>query len=156
MSPISDSLKADAWASQSQLPLVLIEIDHADLSVPIRVVNNKVNITSNSVEYTGYPFDITLPDSPEDAIPGARLRISNVSREIGQAIRSILTPPSVSIKVVRPDTPDIVEMEYNNMIMTQISYDALTVEGALEFEDLEREPYPGYTFSPAYFRGMVQ
>lgn len=152
---ISDGLKQEAWSQESNLPLVLIEIDHADLADPIRVVNNKENITSNGEIFVGYPFEVFLPDSKEDSPPTAKLKIDNVSREIGQAIRSISSPPSVVIRIVRMETPDIIEAEFVGMKLRHVSYDALSVEGKLEFEDLTREPFPAYTFSPANYAGIM-
>jgi hypothetical protein len=152
---ISINLKQDAWANESNLPLVLLEIDHDDLDNPIRLVCNKENITSNGVEYIGYPFEIILPDSKEDSPPRAKIRIDNVSREIGQAIRQISSPPSVTIKVIRQETPDVIEAEFAGMKLRRIPYDALTVEGELEFEDLTKEPYPAFTFSPANYAGVL-
>jgi len=152
---ISTELKQEAWSQESDLPLVLVTIDHDDLLVPIRVVNNKENISSNGEEYVGYRFDITLPDSKEDATPRARLRIDNVSREIAQAIRTISSPPSVTITVVRQATPDIVEAEFTGMILKHVPYDALTVEGTLEFESLTQEPFPAYSFNPSHYGGIL-
>ena len=152
---VTDALKQDAWQNESDLPLVLLEIDHSSLSDPILVVNNKENITSNGEEYIGFPFEIILPDSKEDSPPTSKLRIDNISREIGQAIRLISTPPSVTIRVVRQDTPDVIEAEFAGMYMTNVSYDAFSVEADLMFEDLTREPYPYLTFSPALFRGIL-
>lgn len=152
---VTDALKQDAWQNESDLPLVLLEIDHSSLSDPILVVNNKENITSNGEEYIGFPFEIILPDSKEDSPPTSKLRIDNISREIGQAIRLISTPPSVTIRVVRQDTPDVIEAEFAGMYMTNVSYDAFSVEADLMFEDLTREPYPYLTFSPALFRNIL-
>lgn len=152
---ISTNLKQDAWSQESSLPLVLLEIDHADLADPILVVNNKENITSNGDEYTAFPFEILLPDSNDSAPPRAKLKIDNVSREIAQAIRTITSPPSVTIKVVRPETPDTVEAVFTGMKLLSVPYDALTVEGELFFEDLTREPFPAYTFNPANYRGIL-
>jgi len=153
--PVSDLLKQDAFSQESNLPLVLIEIDHDDLASSIAVVNNKQNVTSNGTEYTAYPFEITLPDSNEDAPPKAKLRIDNVSREIGQSIRLISSPLDVTIKVIRQATPDAVEMEFSGMKLRRVTYDALSVSGDLEFEDLTREPYPAFTFSPSPYRGVL-
>ena len=154
--PISDDLKVEAWAAESDLPWVLLKIDHADLSTPIRLVNNKVEIISNGETFNAFPFRISLPDNLEDAPPRAQLRIDNVSREIGEAIRSISTPADVTIQVVRQDDPDTIEASWPAMRLTNARYDALTVRGDLEFEDLTREPYPAHTFSPAEFPGLVQ
>ena len=154
--PISDVQRADAYAAESDLPLELLKIDHADLAAPILVVNNRVDITSGGDVYIGFPFELVLPDSLEDAPPRARLRISNVSREIAQAIRSISTPADVTIELARQDDPDTIESSWPAARMTNVRWDFLTVQGDLEFEDLSREPYTALSFSPAEFPGVVQ
>lgn len=153
---VSDTLKSEAWSIASDMPLVLLEISHAELAQPIRVVNNTVDVPSNGNTYTAFPFEIALPESLEDSPPRARLKIDNVSREIGQAIRTISTAASVTISVVRQDDPDTVEMTWPAMWLRNIRYDVLAVEGDLEFEDLTREPYPAHIFSPAEFPGLVE
>jgi hypothetical protein len=153
--PISDGLRQDAYSNESNLPLVLLEISHETLSDPIRLVCNRVNIMHNSEEYIGFPFEIILPDAKESAPPSAKLRIDNVSREIGQAIRLISTPPLVTIIVVRQETLDVVEAQFSGMYLTNVSYDAMTVEADLQFEDLNRETFPAYSFSPANYRGIL-
>ncbi len=105
MTAPSVELKEAAWAPASRLPLVCIEIAHADLTTPIRVVNNTKDVTVDGVIYTAFPFDILLPDSLEDAPPRAKLRIDNVDQSIGQAVRSITTPATVTVKVVRVVDP---------------------------------------------------
>ena len=152
---ISDDLKRDAWQNESSLPLVLLTISHASLSEDIRVVNNKVAITSNGLEYIAFPLQIQLPDSKEDSQPSSKLTISNVSREIGQAIRLISTPPQVTIQVVRQETPDIVEAEFVGMILSNVRYNMMTVTADLVFEDLTREEYPYLKFSPSIFKGIL-
>ncbi len=155
MNNISDELKQDAWANSSDLPLILLTISHASLSEDICVVNNKIAVTSNNLEYIAFPFQIQLPDSKEDSQPSAKLTICNVSREIGVAIRSISTPPSVTIAVIRQDTPDIVEAQFVGMRLNNVKYDMMTVSADLEFEDLTREEYPYLKFSPSIFKGIL-
>jgi hypothetical protein len=152
---ISEDLKRDAWQNESDLPLVLLTISHASLAEDIRVVNNKVAITSAGLEYFAFPLQLTLPDSKEDSQPSAKLVISNVSREIGQAIRLISTPPQVTIQVVRQETPDIVEAEFVGMILSNVRYNMMTVTADLVFEDLTREEYPYLKFSPSIFKGIL-
>jgi len=153
--PISDDLKQDAWQNESDLPLILLTISHASLAADIRVVNNKVNVTSGGLEYIAFPFDLQLPDSKEDSQPYSKLTISNVSREIGLAIRLISTPPNLKIAVVRQDTPDIVEAEFFGMRLNNVKYNVMTVSADLQFEDLTREEYPSLKFSPSIFRGIL-
>lgn len=154
--PVSDDLRTDAWSPESDLPLVLLTIEHPDIDPPIRVVNNKVNIVSGGETFIAFPFEINLPDSPEDAPPRARLRIDNVSREIGQTIRLIASPPSVTMQVVRQDDPDEIEQEWQGFRLSNVRYDALSVEGDLVREDLSSEPASFLTYSPAEFPGLVR
>ena len=153
--PISDNLKQDAWKNESDLPLILLTIAHASLSESIKVVNDKQNIISNGLEYIGFPFEIILPDSKEDSQPSAKLTINNVSREIGVAIRSISTPPSVTITIIRQETPNVVEAQFVGMRLNNVKYDVLTVSADLQFEDLTREEFPALKFSPSIFKGIL-
>ena len=152
---ISDELRQDAWNNESSLPIVLLTISHASLTEDIRVANNKVAVTSNGLEYVAFPLQIQLPDSKEDSQPPSKLTISNVSREIGQAIRMISTPPQVTLQVVRQETPDIVEAEFVGMILSNVKYNMMTVTADLVFEDLTREEYPYLKFSPSIFKGIL-
>lgn len=152
---ISENLKDDAWSQESDLPLALLEINHDELENPLRVVNNKEDIISNGETYIAFPFEIQLPNDKEDAAPQAKLRICNVSREIGQAIRLMRTPADVSLRVVRMDTPDVVELEFFGLKLRNVNFDAFSVEGTLVFENLVSEPFPWLTFSPAWFPGLV-
>lgn len=153
---VTDAFRADAWAPESDLHLVLLIISHLDLADDIRVVNNKVNITSNAQEYIAFPFEITLPEVSESAPPRATLTISNVGREVGETIRSITSPPFVTIQVVRQESLDIVEVEHEGLRLTGVTFNAQTVSGDLVREDFVQERYPFLTYSPAEFKGLVQ
>lgn len=163
--PISDDLRRDAYASASRLPIACLRITHADLVQPIRVANNTTAVTfdgTSGEEYAAFPFEVSLPDSLEDSPPTARLRISNVSREIGEALRSISTPASITLYVTRvvdaSTNPAVVavEMALGSFRLANVQVDALEVEAQLTLEsDLVREPYPAYVFSPAEFPGLV-
>lgn len=152
---VTENLRDDAWAQESDLPLILLELNHDELIEPLLLVNNKEDVVSNDETYLAFPFELQMPNDTDDSAPQAKLRICNVSREIGQAIRLMRTPADVSLKVVRMDTPDTVELEFVGMKLRNVSFDAFTVEGTLVFENLINEPYPWLTFSPAWFPGLV-
>ena len=152
---ISDAQRADAYSADGPEPLMLLKIEHADMTT-IRLVDNLVDITSGGDIYTAKAFTLRLPDSLEDAPSGGRLRIDNVSRELGQVLRTISSPPDVTIALIRQEDPDTIEMSWPAMQMTNVQFDFLTVEGNLAFENLSSEPCPFLTFSPAEFPGTVQ
>lgn len=134
--------------------LVLLTINHADLSAPIRVVNNTVNITSRGDLFTAFPFDITLPTDNPDTAPRARLQIDNVSREIGQAIRQISSAATMLIEVVRTDDFDTLELSFPTLTLRNVRFDAFKVSGDVLAEDIHTEQYPAYTFNPSTTPGL--
>ena len=134
--------------------LVLLTIDHAELAVPIRVVNNQVDVTSRGDLFTAFPFELTLPTNEPDRPPQAQLVIDNVSREIGQAIRTVTSSPTVLIEAVRINDFDALELAFPAMNLRNVRFDVAKVTGDLMSEDLQLEPYPAYTFSPAHFPGL--
>ena len=146
---VTDEFRADAWSPESDLYLVLLTIEHPDLDPPIQVVNNTFNDISNGITYIAFPFEIALPESPENSPPRAELTISNVGREISQAIRSVGSPPSVTIAVIRQATTDVIEALHVGMKLTGVTYDVQQVSGQLVREDFTTEPYPAMTYSPA-------
>ena len=152
---ISDDFRGDAWSAEGDQPLVLLTIEHADITT-IRLVDNRVDVTSGGDIYTAKAFTVRLPDSLEDAPSGGRLRIDNVNRELGEAMRDISSPADVTIELIRQADPDTIETSWPAMQMTNVRFNFLTVEGDLTFENLSREPNPFMTFSPAEFPGVVQ
>jgi len=152
---MTTALTTSAFAADTDdVWLVLVTIDHDDLSQPIRVVNNTEDITSNGNSFVAFPFDITLPDARDDAPPRARLAIDNVSREIAEAVRSITTAPTVTIEIIRAADPDTVEISWPFFRLRNVKWDVAKVTGDLTLEDFTSEPYPAGIFSPASFPGL--
>lgn len=148
--------KQQAFAQESDDFLALLTIDHADLADPIRVVNNVKDVVSGGQTYVAFPFQLTLPTDTADSPPRARLSIDNVSQEIAQTIRSISTPPTVTIRIVQMADPEQVEVNLPSFILRNVKYDATTVSGELELEDITREPFPARMFSPAEYPGLLR
>ncbi len=134
--------------------IILLTIDHADLSQPIRVSSDAVDTVSRGDTFVAFPFELSLPDDTEDRLPRARLRIDNIDREVVKAVRSITSAPSVLIEIVLASDPETVEVSFPDFQMRDIGYDALTVEGSLTLEEIAGEPYPARIFSPADFPGL--
>ena len=137
----------------SEAFIVLIKIDHSNLSAPIRVSSDGVNTTSNGETFIAFPFELELPISDPDQPPRARITIDNVDRSIVTAIRSISSEATVDIDVVLGSDPDTLEVSFTGFKLVNVDYDALVVAGDLSFEDFFSEPFPSRVFSPADFPG---
>jgi hypothetical protein len=138
----------------AQAFIVLIEITHATLSVPIRICSGGQNITSNTHEFIFYPFELNLPDESTESVPTATLTVDNVDRQIIAALRALDSPPAVRIMVVLSSTPNTVEADFPVFKFTEITYDALTITGTISIEDFLLEPFPGDSFVPSLFPGL--
>lgn len=72
--------------------LVLLEIRHKDLPVPIRVLNDNVDFTvavneggvAVDVTFVACAFDLTLPDDVDQQTSKATLSVSNIGRDLTQ------------------------------------------------------------------------
>lgn len=149
-----NTLQALFAAETGEAFLILLSLAHEDLVEPIRVTSDAVETVSLGRIFTPYPFDLFLPDEKDNQSPRARLRLDNISREIVAAIRSISTSPTVLMEIVRAQDPDAIEASFPDFRFTNVTYDALTVEGDLSIEDFTAEPYPARVFSPGDFPGL--
>lgn len=134
--------------------LVLLTISHPKWVDPLRAVMNGEDVSSRGNTFTGYPFDIIVPDDTGDRPPQAQLTIDNVSREITHALESTISPVSITIEIVLSSTPNTVEISWSNLTLKEVKYNAQTITGTLVYEDLSRETFPKSCFTPTYFPGL--
>lgn len=153
---VSTELKQAAFAQDTDDGLLIcLTVEHDDLQEPIRVVNNHENITSNGNLFIGVAFDIELPSEDVDTPPVARLSIDNVSREIAEVIRAIVTPADVTIQAVRVNDFDAVELTFLGFKLRNTKVTAMRITGDLMLDNLMLEPYPADIYSPASFPGLI-
>jgi hypothetical protein len=119
-------------------------------------VNNNVNITSGGSVYTAYPFEAVLPDDKEEKEPAAEIRIDNVDRSLMDEIRSIQSPPTITISVILASSPNTIEWGPLDMETRGVTYDAQTIIISLAYSAFTQEPFPYLTFDPVNFPGMFQ
>ena len=154
--PRSQDFLRSAFAQETEeVWLALLTISHADLSEDIRVVNNKLNITSRGLMFTGFAFDFVPPFQSSERQPRAELVIDGVSTEIAQHIRSISSAPGAKFEFIRAADPDTVEQTFDGFLLRDVRWDVESVTGTLSLEDIAREPYPAGIFSPASFPGLT-
>ena len=84
----------------------------------------------------------------------AKLTIDNVNRQIVQYARQSRKPVSVDIKCILSNALDVVELEYSEFKLTNVSYDGFSVSGDLSIDYLGLEPFPCGRFTPSGFPGL--
>jgi len=138
-----------------EVPLFLLTINHPDMEGnPIRVVNNMQAVESRGNIFIPWPFEINLPSEKLEELTKVTLRIDNIDRQIVQAIRTISSPPEIILELTLASTPDTVEAGPFSLTLRHVRYDSLVVEGELAYEDILNEPFPGDSYTPAYFPAL--
>jgi hypothetical protein len=116
------------------------------------VVNDNVDVVHQGWTFNGYPFEVELPPESQDRPMIARIRIDNTERLIVDEVRTIAGPPSVTLRVVLADQPDVIEVEYAGMRLRNVTWDAGEISGDLVYEDILFEPVCEQ-MTPARFPG---
>ncbi len=134
--------------------LIIMEVDHADLPSPLRFVNNSEDVTSGGDVYMAFPFEARLPDDQEEKEPTAELRITNVSRELIDEIRSVQSPFTMTLSVILASSPSTIEWGPLEFETRGVTYDADVITFRLAYSTFIREPFPYLVFDTINFPGM--
>lgn len=111
-------------------------------------------VTSRGYDHIFLPLEITLPSEEDGQAPRCSIVINDVTQLLIPTIRRIIDRLNIKLEVVLSSDPNDVQVSYDNLYVTSITYNKDTVTLDLTMVDLEQEPFPVYTFSPAYFPGL--
>lgn len=136
---------------------ILVTIDHAQLSEPIRVTSDAVATEREGDDgtetYIAFPFRFRFADDRAAQLTTAELEIDNVDRRIVETLRRVRGAPTVAVKMVLASDPDTIEGGEYVFTLQQAKYNASTVTGTLGDEDLLNEPFPGIIVTPGNVPG---
>ncbi|VVD74341.1 MULTISPECIES: DUF1833 family protein [Pandoraea] len=135
--------------------LLLLQIDHPDLAVPVRVVCDTQDVTSNGNVYTAMAFGCSIPDDQEGQLPQAQLEIDNVGRELTQWLevsQGGLGATATFSEILR-SVPDHVEWGIT-MDMSRISMTQQKVSATLGFPDTLNQQGVAMQFRPDTAPGL--
>ena len=114
--------------------LTCVTIEHADLATPLRLVNDVVDLPRAAGVFIAFPFRLTMPADSDTELPQVQLTVDNVDRSIVETIRSLASPPSVTLEVVLASQPDTVEAGPFPFQAKGAQYNASEVMLSLAFE----------------------
>lgn len=111
-------------------------------------------VVSRGKEYAFLPISVTLPSEDDSSSPRCSLTINDVTKILVPIIRTITNPPKVLMEMVLASSPDIVEASFPGFYISNFTYNAESVQADLSMINFSAEPFPAYTFTPAYFPGL--
>lgn len=147
--------------------LAFLTITHPGLADPIRVVSDVMDYVVDGQTFIGMPFEYALLTDNE-AAPQTELRMQNVDRKIGMALRRIKERAKVRLDVRSSADFDLgqdprVELAsgapiyaFEQFELVDISVDAVEITGRVMLRDYSQESWPGIRATqsrcPALFR----
>lgn len=154
--PYSNQYKSTlAKVSGEESPLVLLEINHSELSTPVRVVNDTQDITSNGNLYIACPFRFVPPDDYENQLPKAKLAVDNIGRDLMYWIESTGGGQGSWVKAmnVMRSRPDQIEWSISmNLYNVQVTMKEISAE--LGYDNLFAKPAVARQFRPDNSPGL--
>jgi hypothetical protein len=151
--------------------ILLLRLSGANLATPIYICNAWTKrltslttddevvygLTSGGVDHIFMPVELPWPGDAEASGPRSQISIYDPTQRLLPAIRNLSGPPTVRLQLVfqgsaaagNGEAVSAVEMEFNNLELRGLTYEAGTVTGYLVMESLENEPFPCHTMTPA-------
>lgn len=154
--PSTDFEKEVRKVSQGERPLVCLEINHADLPEPIRVVNDNEGVTSNGNYYQPLSFRINLPTQPEVGAAETRLAVDNVGNVMTSWINLSYggRGTTATLFVILRSNPNVEEIPSRTMNLTDIQITKNEVSGRLAFIDLINRRFNPVVYNPRTALGL--
>lgn len=165
-----NALKAIYATETGDYPIILIVITHPELPndillstdgttrLPSLTTDENVvyGTVSNGLEYMYCPMELDLPTEDEDSPPSTRLSVSNIGREMVEAIRSVRTSPILSMTLVLASDTDNIEGLIEGFKFSSVDINSTTIGGDLVLDVMTNEPCPYYTFTPSTAPGLFK
>lgn len=159
--------------STDEVEVVLLYIQHPDLDAPLRLSTDPTERLSTEPLLYGTrsnwmgsdpatePFvfvlaSAELPGDLEDAPASAVLVIDNVGQEVVEILRSFIDRPTVSMAVVLSSSPDVIEVEFQGMVMMGSEGNASEISVSLSRAPIEDETVPMDRFTKDRFPGLFR
>lgn len=133
--------------------LAFLTVRHDNLVDPIRVVSDVLDYVWSGSRFTGIPFGI-LAVTDDDSPPYAEIRMQNIDRRIGRALRDAPRGARVEIAAlssadfdlsqvprVEIGTPAVI-YAFHHFELVDVTVTTLDVTGRLVLRDPTQEPWP--------------
>ncbi len=150
-----DEVTADLQSQASPHALLaFLTVRHRNLVTPIRIVSDPTDFIVDGETYIGCPFEVQ-PLTDEDSHPVSQIRLQNVDRRIGEAIRQVSDRAVVELAVRTTADFDlsVVPREeigssskiygFRHLDLIEVTVTPIDVSGTMILRDFTQEPYPG-------------
>ena len=148
---VLDSLTSE---ETGEVYTTLVTVKDNEGSVLARFTDDSVDTIYAGNNFVAYPFALTLPDNQEGQETSAQLTLTNVDRQLIEAVRASTGHLYVTLRVVLASDTSIVMVHYPDMEMRRLNYNTDTLSGELTYESFLNEPYPKDLMVARHFPGL--
>lgn len=115
-------------------------------------------ITSNGLDYLGFPFTWNRPHKRHDRLPTVQVTWGNVDNRIERAVLPLQGKPRVVIQTVMESSPDVAEEGPFNLLVHSFKPDraSRTISAELGLNPMIWMGYGRHKFTPATAPGMFR
>lgn len=150
---LSDELKAQLFAQESDDPfLTLVTLNHSTFSA--RLVNNSVDIDSQGYTFLAFPMKIRLPIDDGETTRDFSIDFDNASLELIANLRSVTGDIGVKIQLILASLPNVVQMEYNDLVIRAITYTATKISARIVLDNFLTVEMTSERYTPSNYPGM--
>lgn len=144
MSLSADFIEAATAQSTDEILLHFLDFYHPDIGTTLRFVNNREDVTRGGNTYTGYNFEVELPEDMPNTMPYCTLTIDNIDRAMVNQIRTLsgLKQIEVTVNEARYATPDTTERGPYEFLLYDVDYNRIEIKGRMSFEDFMNDKFP--------------
>ena len=152
---LSPALINQIFSQESNDPfLALLTLNHDTFDNPIYLVNNSVDIVSNGITYTAFPFIITLPADDGETARNFKIEFDNVSLLLIEEIRSVTTPIQVKIEMILASMPDDIQMSQDELKIQNVTYNKQRVVATIIMDTFLTTEITSERYGPTNFKGL--
>lgn len=134
--------------------LLLAEFSHIPTNETFYAALNTENVVHDGNVYVATHFEVILPEISNRSPQGTSVVLDNVDLRLVGLLRSITQPLSVTLRVVLASQPDVIEMEFTDLVLREANWDVSKITGRLASEDPLNQAFPAHQYDPRSFQGL--
>lgn len=150
---LSPELKKQIFAQESNDPFLILVTLSTD-SFIARLVNNTKDIVSRGSTYTAYPFKLTLPVDDGQSARAFQIQLDNASLALIQGLRTVTQNIGVTIEMILASIPDEVQMQFTDLTLSTISYDAKKISATIIMDNFLTVEMTSERYTPSLYPGL--
>lgn len=134
--------------------LALVTIAHPPTGDVFRVVMNTEAVVSRGNSFAPYAFKFSLPAESGEEVGQVAFEIDNTDLLLVDMLRRITSPAEFLIEIVLASAPDVVELAVADLVLREVSWDAVTIRGNLMLDDVLNQRFPKDVYDPIQYAGL--